>query len=67
MSSSQKEQNIVLFDSGTDLKDLKKCYVMRLEKSKNYLCYQPQYKGVEVIQQVLNDYHANEETMEVMS
>ena len=24
MSSSQKEQNIVLFDSGTDLKDLKK-------------------------------------------
>ena len=47
-----------------DLKDLKKGYVMSLEKSKNYLCYQPQYKGVEVVQQVLNDYHANEEIIE---
>ena len=43
-----------------DPKDLKKGYVMSLEKSKKHLCYQPQYKGVEVVQQVLYDYHANQ-------
>ena len=43
-----------------DQKDLKKGYVMSLEKSKKHLCYQPQYKGVEVVQQVLYDYHANQ-------
>ena len=42
-----------------DLEEIKKGYVMSIEKSRNHLCYQPQYKGIDVIEQVLNDYHQN--------
>lgn len=43
----------------TDSKDNKTGYVMSLEKSKRLLGYQPKYKGIEVVQQVLNDYNEN--------
>ncbi|MBO34078.1 MAG: hypothetical protein CMM74_14070 [Rhodospirillaceae bacterium] len=40
-------------------KDSKPGYVMSLEKTKKFLGYQPKYKGMEVIQKVLDDYHEN--------
>ena len=42
-----------------DSKDVKPGYVMSLERSKRLLGYRPKYKGIEVIQQVINDYHEN--------
>ena len=42
-----------------DSKDMKPGYVMSLEKSRRLLGYRPKYKGTEVIQQVINDYHEN--------
>jgi|TARA_B100001971_G_scaffold212433_1_gene242626 nucleoside-diphosphate-sugar epimerase len=42
-----------------DSKDMKTGYVMSLEKSRRLLGFRPKYKGIEVIQQVINDYHEN--------
>jgi len=53
--------------SHAESKDIKTGYAMSLDKSRARLCYQPQYKGIEVVQQVLNDYHANEEIIEEMN
>ena len=42
-----------------DSDDQKSGYVMSLDKTKKYLGFQPKFRGMEVIQQVLKDYHDN--------
>jgi len=43
----------------TDLEEIKKGYVMSIENSKKHLCYYPKYKGIEVIEKILDDYYEN--------